>query len=98
MNQTVELRDEVGVGTLAALASNIDSLTHIEQAMSGSVSGSPWAMTMQDYLERAVEYLNAYRQGVEAADSARRKRISELLRRASEIGRFNHEERMEEVE
>jgi hypothetical protein len=45
MNETVDLTDEVDVGALVALASNIDSLTHIEQEMSGSVTGSPWAMT-----------------------------------------------------
>jgi hypothetical protein len=48
MTQTVDLNDEVDVGTLVALASNIDSLTHIEQEMSGSVTGSPWAETLQD--------------------------------------------------
>jgi hypothetical protein len=82
MTQTVDLNDEVDVGTLVALASNIDSLTHIEQEMSGSVTGSPWAETLQDYLERAVSYLDAYRQMIETADTARRKRIAQVLRQA----------------
>lgn len=84
MNQTVALADEVDMGTLVALASNIDSLTHLEQETAGSVSGSPWAMTLQDYIERAVEYIDAYRQMVEAANTARRKRIAQVLRQAQE--------------
>lgn len=90
MNQTVDLADEVYMGTLVALASNIDSLTHLEQEMAGSVSGSPWAMSLQDYIERAVEYIDAYRQMVEATNTARRKRIAEVLRRASETSGLNH--------
>lgn len=89
MNETVDLSDEVDLGTLVALASNIDSLTHIEQEMSGSVTGSPWAMTMQDYIERAVEYIDAYRQMVEAANTARRKRIAQVLRKAQETSNLN---------
>lgn len=90
MNQTVDLTDEVDMGTLVAFASNIDSLTHLEQEMSGSVTGSPWAKTMQDYIERAVEYLDAYRQMVEAANTARRKRIAQVLRQAQETSILNH--------
>lgn len=84
MNQTVDLTNEVDMGTLVVLASNIDSLTHIEQEMSGSVTGSPWAITLQDYIERAVEYIDAYRQMIETVDTARRKRIAQVLRQAQE--------------
>lgn len=89
MNQSVDLTDEVDMGTLVALASNIDSLTHLEQEMAGSVTGSPWAMTMQDYVERAIEIIDAYRQMVEATNTARRKRIAKVLRRASETSGLN---------
>jgi hypothetical protein len=80
MNETVTLSDEVDLGVLIALCTNIDALTQGEQAMAGSVSASPWATDLNDYLQRAVEYLDAYGQLVNAADSARRKRIARLLR------------------
>ena len=90
MNQTVDLTDEVDMGTLVALASNIDSLTHLEQEMAGSVTGSPWAMTMQDYVERAVEIIDAYRQMIETTNTARRKRIAQVLRQTQETSILNH--------
>lgn len=80
MSQRVSVSDEVDLGVLNALVSTIDSLTQGEQAMAGSVSASPWATDLNDYLQRAVEYLDAYGQLVNAADSARRRRIAHLLR------------------
>ncbi|MCZ7556994.1 MAG: hypothetical protein M5R41_11455 [Bacteroidia bacterium] len=91
MSQRVSLSDEVDLGVLIALCTNIDSLTQGEQAMAGSVSASPWATDLTDYLQRAVEYLDAYGQLVNAADSARRKRISQLLRKVRDESGLNHE-------
>lgn len=83
MNETFDLNNEMDLSVLNALITNIDSLTQGEQSAGGSVSASPWATDLNDYLQRAVEYLDAYGQLVTAADTARRKRIARLLRQSN---------------
>lgn len=84
VNDAVNLSDVIDVSVLNPLIINIDSPMQGEQAAGGSVSASPWATDLNDYLQRAMEYLDAYGRLVNAADSARRKRIARLLRQSDE--------------